>query len=55
MSTTEEIEKLEARKEMALYQRKITTQLGTAIEYDCEIDAIDRRLEHLRYRLKGEN
>jgi hypothetical protein len=54
MTTTEEIQKLEKRKEMAIFQRKITTQIWTVIEYDQEIDAIDRRLEQLRYRLKSE-
>jgi len=54
MITAEEIQKLEKRKEMALYQRKITTQIWTVFEYDEEIDAIDRRLEQLRYRLKSE-
>ena len=54
MTTKEEIEKLEQRKDMAAYQRKITTCLGTAIEYDYEIAAIDRRLEILRYRLRDE-
>lgn len=37
---------------MAAYQRKITTQLLTVIEYDDEIGAIDRRLEQLQYKLK---
>ena len=54
MTTIEEIQKLEKRKEMAVFQRKITTQLWTVIEYDEEISAIDRRLEQLRYRLKFE-
>lgn len=54
MTTTEEIQKLEKRKEMAVFQRKITTQIWTVIEYDQEIGAIDRRLEKLRYRLKSE-
>ena len=54
MTTKEEIEKLEQRRDMAAYQRKITTWLGTAIEYDQEIAAIDRRLEILRYRLRDE-
>jgi len=54
MTTTEEIQKLEKRKEMAVFQRKITTQIWTVIEYDEEIGAIDRRLEQLRYRLKSE-
>lgn len=54
MTTKEEIEKLEQRKDMAAYQRKITTYLGTAIEYDQEIADIDRRLEILRYRLRDE-
>lgn len=39
---------------MAAYQRKITTQLCTAIEYDQEIGAIDRRIEQLNYKLKSE-
>lgn len=54
MTTIEEIKKLEKRKEMAVYQRKITTQIWTVIEYDQEIGAIDRRLEHLKYRLRAE-
>jgi len=53
MTTIEEIQKLEKRKEMAVYQRKITTQILTVIEYDEEISAIDRRLEQLRYKLKN--
>lgn len=53
MSITEEVQKLEKRKCIASYQRKITTCLGTAIEYDCEIDAIDRRIEVLRLKLKS--
>lgn len=44
----EEIKKLEERKEMAMYQRKITTQLSTVWEYDREIEEIDRKLEQLR-------
>lgn len=48
------INELEKRKDMAQFQRKITTQLLTAIEYDMEIDAIDRRLEALNYDLKKE-
>lgn len=54
METIDEIQSLEKRKDMAVFQRKITTQLATAIEYDQEIGAIDRRLEQLRYRLKKE-
>ena len=54
MTTKEEIEKLQKRREMAAYQRKITTQLLTVIEYDDEIVAIDRRLEQLQYKLKAE-
>ena len=54
MTTTEEIQKLEKRKEMAIFQRKITTQIWSVIEYDQEIGTIDRRLEQLRYRLKSE-
>ena len=48
------ISELEKRKGMAQFQRKITTQLLTAMEYDQEIDAIDRRLELLNYDLKRE-
>ena len=48
------ISELEKRKDMALFQRKITTQLFTAMEYDMEIDAIDRQLEILRFDLKKE-
>ena len=54
MTTTEEIQKLEKRKEMAVFQRKITTQIWTVFEYDEEIGAIDRRLEQLLYKLKFE-
>lgn len=54
MSTAEEIQKLEKRKEMAVFQRKITTQIWTVFEYDEEIEAIDRRLEQLLYKLKSE-
>lgn len=52
MTIQEEIDKLEKRKEMALFQKKITTCLGTVIEYDQEIEVIDRRLEQLNYKLK---
>jgi hypothetical protein len=48
------INELEKRKDMAQFQRKITTQLLTAMEYDMEIAAIDRRLEDLNYDLKKE-
>lgn len=48
------ISELEKRKDMALFQRRITTQLITAMEYDMEIAAIDRKLEMLRYDLKKE-
>jgi hypothetical protein len=54
MTTKEEIEKLQYRRQMAAFQRKITTQLLTVIEYDEEIGAIDRRLEQLDYKLKAE-
>lgn len=47
MNIVKEIEKLEERKEMAMYQRKITTCIGTVMEYDQEISAINRRLEKL--------
>lgn len=48
------INELEKRKDMAQFQRKITTQLLTVMEYDMEIAAIDRRLEDLNYDLKKE-
>lgn len=48
----EEIERLEDRKKMAAFQRKITTQLSTVIEYDQEIARIDRRLEVLYFKIK---
>ena len=48
------INELEERKDMAQFQRKITTQLLIAIEYDMEIDAIDRKIEQLKYGLKKE-
>ena len=54
MTTTEEIQKLEKRKEMAVFQRKITTQIWTVFEYDEEISAIDRKLGQLLYKLKFE-
>ena len=54
MTTAEEIQKLEKRKEMAVFQRKITTQIWTVFEYDQEIEEIDRRLEQLLYKLKFE-
>ena len=52
MITTEEIQKLEKRKEMAVFQRKITTQIWTVFEYDEEIGAIDRKLEQLKSEQK---
>lgn len=58
MTTVKELEarikELEKRKSMAQYQRKITTQLVIAMEYDIEIDAINRRIEVLRYDLHFE-
>ncbi len=45
-----EIKRLKERKEMASFQRKITTEIWTAWEYDNEIAAIDRRIEQLRYK-----
>jgi hypothetical protein len=53
MKTAEEIQKLEKRKEMAIFQRKITTQIWTVFEYDEEIGAIDRRLEQLKSEQKS--
>lgn len=46
------IKELNKRREMALFQRKITTDYLTVMEYDIEIDAIDRRIEQLKYKLK---
>ena len=54
LTITEKIKNLEKRKEMAIYQRKITTQLLTVIEYDQEIGSIDRILEQLQHKLKSE-
>ena len=54
MTIKEEIEKLQKRREIAAYQRKITTQLFTVMEYDREIGAIDLRIEALNYKLKQE-
>lgn len=54
MDIQEETQNLEKRKDMAVYQRKITTQALIAIEYDHEIASIDRRLEQLKYKLKAE-
>lgn len=48
----QEITRLEKRKDAAIYQRKITTCLGTRIEYDNEIEIIDRKLEQLNYKMK---
>lgn len=52
MKIQEEIKKIEKRKETCLFHRKTTTCLGTAMEYDQEIEAIDRRIEQLQYRMK---
>lgn len=54
MTTKEEIDKLQKRRNMAVYQRKITTQLSTVIEYDQEIAAIDTRIEQLNYKHKSD-
>lgn len=55
MTIQEEILNLQKRREMAAYQRKITTQLFTVIEYDQEIASIDRRIEQLKFKqLKAE-
>lgn len=48
------IEGLKKRREMAVHQRKITTQILTVWEYDDEIEAIDRKIERLEYKLKNE-
>lgn len=48
----DQIKKLEKRKEMCLFQRRITTSILTAIEYDLEIDSIDRRLIALNHEIK---
>lgn len=48
MSIEEEIKALEKRREMAAFQRKITTQFSTVIEYDQELAKIDTKLEELR-------
>lgn len=54
MTIAEEIKKLEKRRGMAAYQRKITTNLSDAIQYDQEIGNIDKKLEQLRYKLEDE-
>lgn len=50
-----EIDALNKRKDMCLFQIRISTTLLTKVEYECEIDAIDRRLESLNYKLLGKN
>ena len=52
MTLQEEIYKLEKRKEMALFQRKITTCLLTVMEYDQELNQIEIRIEQLLCKLK---
>lgn len=37
---------------MAVFQRKITTQISTVFEYDIEIESIDRKLNNLYIDLK---
>lgn len=46
-----EIERLEKRKEMALFQRKITTQISVVWEYDQELLDIDNKLLELKESL----
>lgn len=47
-TVAEQIQELEKRKEAASYQRKITTQLYTAIEYDSEIEQLNMQIEELK-------
>lgn len=51
MTTSQQIEQLEKRLEMAEYQRKITTQLHTVWEYDQEISKIKSQIEQLQHKL----
>lgn len=46
------IEGLKERREMAVFQRKITASLLVVMEYDQEIAAIDRKIERLEYAEK---
>ena len=50
---SQEIERLEKRRSAASYQRRITTETLVAMEYDTEIDAIDRRIEQLEYKQRA--
>jgi len=52
MIVEKEIHKLERRREMAAYQRKITTQIATVWEYDAEIVAIDKKIVELKLKQK---
>ena len=52
MIVEKEIQQLEKRREMAAYQRKITTQITTVWEYDQEIAAIDKRIVELKLKHK---
>jgi hypothetical protein len=47
MTPHEEILKLQKKRDMALYQRKITTQICTVWEYDRVISEIDARIAEL--------
>lgn len=47
LSIDEQLERLKKRREMAAYQRKITTQIWTVWEYDEEISVIDRQIKLL--------
>jgi hypothetical protein len=48
-----EITKLEKRKDVIKYQRKITTSLATVIEYDQEMNGINEELKVLKNKLKN--
>jgi len=51
MTVQEEIKKLQERREMAVYQHKITTTLVSAIPYEQEISEIDRKIKELKNQI----
>lgn len=46
--TSERIKQLQKRREIARYQRKITTDIAVKIKYDTEIAAIDGKLNKFK-------
>lgn len=47
MTVSEEIKALEAKKNVILYSRKITTSISNVIMFDAELEAIDDKIEQL--------